>query len=115
MIRPFYSNPPIHGANIAREILGTSQLRAQWLTEVKGMADRIIGVRTSLKSNLVKEGSSRSWEHITDQIGMFCFTGLTPDQVIYHFFFFDFSNRIYNLLYFFNFRLKELQKNSVFT
>ena len=26
-------------------------------------------------------GSSRDWKHITDQIGMFAFTGMTPAQV----------------------------------
>jgi aspartate aminotransferase len=51
------------------------------LKDVKGMADRIISMRTQLKENLVKEGSSRDWSHITDQIGMFCFTGMTPPQV----------------------------------
>lgn len=51
------------------------------LVEVKGMADRIISVRTQLRDNLKKEGSSRNWSHITDQIGMFCFTGMKPDQV----------------------------------
>lgn len=45
------------------------------------MADRIISVRTKLRDNLKKEGSSRNWEHITNQIGMFCFTGMKPDQV----------------------------------
>uniref|UniRef100_A0A8C2V5G9 Aspartate aminotransferase, mitochondrial n=1 Tax=Chinchilla lanigera TaxID=34839 RepID=A0A8C2V5G9_CHILA len=52
-----------------------------YLQEVKGMADRIISMRTQLVSNLKKEGSSHSWQHITDQIGMFCFTGLKPEQV----------------------------------
>lgn len=51
------------------------------LSEVKGMADRIISMRTELKENLAKEGSSLDWSHITDQIGMFCFTGLKPEQV----------------------------------
>lgn len=51
------------------------------LQEVKGMADRIISMRTQLVSNLKKEGSSHSWQHIADQIGMFCFTGLKPEQV----------------------------------
>lgn len=45
------------------------------------MADRIISMRTSLKENLKKEGSQRNWDHITDQIGMFCYTGLNADQV----------------------------------
>ena len=47
------------------------------------MADRVIGMRQALKDNLTKEGSSHNWQHITDQIGMFCFTGLKPDQVRY--------------------------------
>ena len=81
LVRPMYSNPPIHGAHLVREILGSKDLRTEWLQEVKGMADRIIGVRTALKSNLEKLGSQRSWNHITDQIGMFCFTGMTPQQV----------------------------------
>lgn len=81
LIRPMYSNPPIHGAHIVREILSDQKLRTEWLAEVKGMANRIISVRTALKDNLVKCGSSRPWDHITDQIGMFCFTGMTPKQV----------------------------------
>lgn len=81
LIRPMYSNPPIHGARLVKTILTTPDLNAQWLTEVKGMADRIIGMRTKLVEGLAKEGSSKNWQHVTDQIGMFCFTGLTPDQV----------------------------------
>ena len=48
---------------------------------MKSMADRIISMREKLVAGLKKEGSSRNWQHITDQIGMFCFTGLKPDQV----------------------------------
>ncbi|KAI1235487.1 hypothetical protein IHE44_0002358 [Lamprotornis superbus] len=81
LIRPMYSNPPVNGARIASLILNTPDLRKEWLTEVKGMADRIISMRTQLVSNLKKEGSSHNWQHITDQIGMFCFTGLKPEQV----------------------------------
>ena len=56
-------------------------LRQEWLGDVKGMADRIITMRQRLKDGLAREGSTRNWEHITDQIGMFCFTGMTPEQV----------------------------------
>lgn len=38
-------------------------------------------MRDQLASNLKKEGSTHNWKHIIDQIGMFCFTGLKPDQV----------------------------------
>uniref|UniRef100_A0A2K6RGL9 Aspartate aminotransferase, mitochondrial n=1 Tax=Rhinopithecus roxellana TaxID=61622 RepID=A0A2K6RGL9_RHIRO len=36
---------------------------------------------TQLVSNLKKESSTHNWPHITAQIGMFCFTGLKPEQV----------------------------------
>jgi len=81
LIRPMYSNPPRHGARLAAEILTNPGLKAEWLVDVKGMADRIIAMRTQLKAGLEKEGSTLNWQHITDQIGMFCFTGMTQDQV----------------------------------
>jgi aspartate aminotransferase len=76
-----YSNPPIHGARIASEILNTPELYDQWLGEVKGMAERIITMRALLKQELEKLGSRHDWSHITSQIGMFAYTGLTPDQM----------------------------------
>jgi len=81
IVRPLYSNPPRHGARIVTEILTNQQIRANWLVDVKTMADRIISMRTKLKEGLAREGSSHNWQHITDQIGMFCFTGMTPEQV----------------------------------
>ena len=45
------------------------------------MADRIIKMRALLVDGLKKEGSTKNWAHISDQIGMFCFTGLNPNQV----------------------------------
>lgn len=81
IIRPMYSNPPINGARIAATILNDPQLRQQWLQDVKVMADRIISMRTQLTENLKKEGSKLNWDHISNQIGMFCFTGLNPQQV----------------------------------
>jgi len=81
IIRPTYSNPPLSGARIAQLILNDSGLRSIWLKDVKGMAERIMSMRKTLKEGLAKEGSSRDWGHITDQIGMFCFTGMTPAQV----------------------------------
>lgn len=80
-IRRMYSNPPRHGAQIASRILNTPELNNLWLSEVKGMADRIISMRKQLVENLKKEGSTHNWQHITDQIGMFCFTGLNDKQV----------------------------------
>ncbi|KAK7913059.1 hypothetical protein WMY93_013270 [Mugilogobius chulae] len=81
LIRPIYSNPPMNGARIATTILNTPDLYSLWLEEVHGMANRIIKMREQLVAGLKKEGSSHNWQHVIDQIGMFCFTGLKPEQV----------------------------------
>ncbi|VDM49715.1 unnamed protein product [Toxocara canis] len=81
LVRPMISSPPIHGARIAARILADNSLREQWLKDVKGMADRIISMRSHLRDMLMMEGSTRNWQHIVDQIGMFCFTGISPEQV----------------------------------
>ncbi|KAJ2894050.1 Cysteine transaminase [Zalerion maritima] len=81
LVRPMYSNPPVHGARIASTIMNTPELNSQWLGEVKAMADRIITMRSLLKDNLEKLGSSHDWGHITSQIGMFAYTGLAPEQM----------------------------------
>ncbi|XP_065198390.1 aspartate aminotransferase, mitochondrial-like [Sycon ciliatum] len=81
IIRALYSNPPRNGVLIASELLNNEELRQQWLAELKGMADRIITMRTGLRDGLTKLGSARDWSHITNQIGMFCFTGLDAGQV----------------------------------
>lgn len=53
LIRPMYSNPPINGARLVATILGSPELRKEWLGDVKLMADRIISMRTLLRTNLV--------------------------------------------------------------
>ncbi|KAF9242890.1 pyridoxal phosphate-dependent transferase [Melanogaster broomeanus] len=47
IVRPMYSNPPLHGAHIASTILSDPELYKEWEGEVKGMADRIINMRES--------------------------------------------------------------------
>lgn len=82
IVRPLYSNPPAHGARIASAILGDEKLNAQWLGEVKGMADRIITMREKLYDGLVSRNTPGDWNHIKKQIGMFSFTGLTTPQTV---------------------------------
>lgn len=81
LIRPLYSNPPVTGARLVSIILSDPALTALWKTEVKGMADRIISMRESLVKILKELGSKKDWSHITQQIGMFCYTGLNEKQV----------------------------------
>jgi len=44
------------------------------------MANRISFMRSMLKENILKAGSSKNWDHITTQVGMFAYTGLTKEQ-----------------------------------
>lgn len=80
IIRPHYSNPPIGGARLVSTILQDPELTSQWRTDVKVMADRIIKMRELLVQHLKQAGSKRDWSHVTKQIGMFCYSGLTPEQ-----------------------------------
>jgi len=76
-----YSNPPIYGARVVSTVLEDEHLSAEWSKEVKLMADRIISMREKLVKNLKEAGSKHNWSHITNQIGMFCYSGLTESQV----------------------------------
>ena len=44
------------------------------------MAERIISMRTLLRQNLEDLNSTMPWNHVTEQIGMFCFSGISPEQ-----------------------------------
>lgn len=81
LVRPLYSNPPLHGARIAARILNDKALNDQWIGEVKDMANRIITMRSLLRKELENLGSKYDWSHITNQIGMFAYTGLNHDQM----------------------------------
>jgi aspartate aminotransferase len=107
VIRPMYSNPPIHGARIVEEVLGDPKptpnptpnpnpnpnpnqvlgdpkLEAQWRAECSQMAERIIAMRAALSKALTAAGSTRDWSHVTSQIGMFCFSGMCADRTRSH-------------------------------
>ncbi|XP_004291203.1 PREDICTED: aspartate aminotransferase, cytoplasmic [Fragaria vesca subsp. vesca] len=83
VIRPMYSNPPIHGASIVATILKDKDLFNEWTIELKAMADRIISMRHQLFDSLRAKGTPGDWSHIIKQIGMFTFTGLNPEQVAF--------------------------------
>eukprot|EP00824_Muranothrix_gubernata_P023113 TRINITY_DN595_c0_g1_i2.p1 TRINITY_DN595_c0_g1~~TRINITY_DN595_c0_g1_i2.p1 ORF type:complete len:239 (-),score=36.47 TRINITY_DN595_c0_g1_i2:54-770(-) len=81
VIRPMYSNPPLHGARIVMTILNDPELSKTWYQEIEAMSSRLRSMRVKLVASLAKAGSQRNWNHIPRQIGMFAFSGLTPDQV----------------------------------
>ncbi|CAG9335545.1 unnamed protein product [Blepharisma stoltei] len=80
VIRPMYSNPPMHGALIAAKVLEDPALKNIWLSELEQVSQRIIQMRRVLLEELVRIETPGDWTHITSQIGMFSFTGLSPAQ-----------------------------------
>ncbi|KAF0852421.1 mitochondrial aspartate aminotransferase [Andalucia godoyi] len=82
IIRANYSSPPLFGARLVDMVLSEPALKKQWFVDVKEMADRIALMRSSLVQNLGKAGSKLDWSHITNQIGMFAFSGLGEKQVM---------------------------------
>lgn len=80
IVRPMWSNPPVHGARIVDTVLKNPELMALWKTELMQMATRIKDMRHGLTSRLRKLESPHDWSHIDNQIGMFAYTGLNPEQ-----------------------------------
>jgi aspartate aminotransferase len=75
------SNPPAYGARIASLCLNDPALFAQWEEDLRTMSGRIIEMRHALRKKLEGLDTPGTWNHITDQIGMFSFTGLNEQQV----------------------------------
>ena len=75
------SNPPAYGAKIVARVLNDPTLFSQWQQDLITMSSRIMQMRQALRAELERLGTPGTWSHVTDQIGMFSFTGLTPEQV----------------------------------
>lgn len=75
------SNPPAYGARIASRILNDPVLFKEWEADLRTMSGRILEMRAGLQERLEKKGTPGNWDHITSQIGMFSFTGLSEEQV----------------------------------
>ncbi|MEJ6520482.1 aspartate/tyrosine/aromatic aminotransferase [Shewanella bicestrii] len=81
VVRCLYSMPPAHGAAIVETILGSAELKQEWLEELKVMRDRINGNRAILVEKLKTNGVDRDFSFIARQKGMFSFLGVNPEQV----------------------------------
>ena len=75
IIRPMYSSPPVHGASIIKVVLSDEELTSEYYTNCEEMAHRIRAMRVKLVDVLKEVGSTHDWSHVTEQIGMFAFTG----------------------------------------
>ena len=81
LVRSSYSNPPLHGARIVRNVLTDPEKKGAWEKEVAGMRNRIRTMRITLAQNIKEIGAKRDFSFITRQKGMFSYTGFTPEQI----------------------------------
>jgi aromatic-amino-acid transaminase len=81
VIRTNYSNPPTHGAQVVAMVLTTPALRAQWEEELAGMRERIKQMRHALQAQLRTAGVTQDMSFITQQRGMFSYSGLSKEQM----------------------------------
>ncbi len=81
VIRTNYSNPPTHGAQVVAIVLNTPALRTLWEEELAGMRVRIKQMRTALLEKLKTAGVQQDMSFITQQKGMFSYSGLNKDQM----------------------------------
>jgi len=81
IIRSNYSNPPSHGAAVVATILNDEALTALWHQEVALMRQRIHQMRVLFVKTLKEKGAQGDYTFITNQCGMFSFSGLNKDQV----------------------------------
>ena len=80
VIRTNYSNPPTHGARLVATVFADEGLRADWIAELGEMRDRIKQMRIALLAGLQAAGVD-DMGFVTEQLGMFSYTGLTAGQM----------------------------------
>ena len=80
IVRPMYSNPPAHGARVVARVLGDAALCASWKAELLAAMRRVQRMRALLRAALEARGTPGDWSHVTAQVGMFSYTGLTEPQ-----------------------------------
>lgn len=79
--RANYSNPPAFGGRIVERVLADPEKFAHWEMELAQMRNRIRQMRKALACEMKAIGAKRDFSFVTEQAGMFSFTGLTPEQV----------------------------------
>ncbi len=81
VVRTNYSNPPAHGGQTAATVLNDPKLYDLWIGELTEMRERIKTMRKALVDGLAARGVAQDFSFITEQRGMFSFSGLSDEAV----------------------------------
>jgi len=81
LVRTIYSVPPDHGAAVVSLILNDDARRSAWVMELAGMRERLRDMRHLLNDALIQQAPGHDFSHLVRATGMFCFLGITAEQV----------------------------------
>jgi aspartate/tyrosine/aromatic aminotransferase len=82
VVRTMYSMPPDHGAAVVSMILHDKELSSHWRGELGAMRNRLRDMRSLLNGALEDKAPGRDFSHLVRATGMFCFLGITAEQVV---------------------------------
>ncbi|KAH9424433.1 Aspartate aminotransferase, mitochondrial, partial [Dermatophagoides pteronyssinus] len=78
-----YICPPIQGGRLVASILTDSTLKHEWKKDLQRISQRLLLTRKQLQSKLMETcpANDHQWRTITEQRGIFWYSGLTSSQV----------------------------------
>jgi len=81
--RRSYSMSPYHGCGIVGQLLSNSALVDEWKSELEDIRNRMDKLRAGLAEGLNQAQSKIDFSFVARSNGMFCFLGITRDQVLH--------------------------------
>ncbi|XP_040897714.1 putative aspartate aminotransferase, cytoplasmic 2 [Toxotes jaculatrix] len=81
IVRSLWAQPSVGGAHVVATVLSNPAHLVEWQGEVKHIVERCMLIRHILREKLRLLGTPGCWDHLTQQGGLYCCTGLNDQQV----------------------------------
>ncbi|KAI3372423.1 hypothetical protein L3Q82_022911, partial [Scortum barcoo] len=81
VVRSLWAEPSVGGAHVVATVLSNPAHLVEWHGEVRRIVERCMLIRNILKERLRLLGTPGCWDHLTQQGGLYCCTGLNGQQV----------------------------------
>uniref|UniRef100_UPI003AADEDE0 putative aspartate aminotransferase, cytoplasmic 2 n=1 Tax=Centroberyx gerrardi TaxID=166262 RepID=UPI003AADEDE0 len=81
LVRALWAQPSVGGARVVATVLSNPAHLVEWQEGVKRIVERCMLIRERLRERLRLLGSPGCWDHLTQQGGLYCCTGLNGQQV----------------------------------
>ncbi|KAK2837472.1 hypothetical protein Q5P01_014684 [Channa striata] len=81
IVRSLWAQPSAGGAQVVATVLSNPSHLAEWQAEVRHIVERCMLIRKILRDRLRLLGTPGCWDHLVQQSGLYCCTGLNGQQV----------------------------------